>query len=84
MKLTDYTDLLNEIEVEYAVYSEVKPNPTVSNVEDGIKVFEDNKCDFVISFGGGSSHDAVKAIALVLENGGKIEDYEGVDRSAKM
>lgn len=85
VKLTDHiTELLNEIEVEYAVYSEVKPNPTVSNVEDGIKVFTDNKCDFVISFGGGSSHDAAKAIALVLENGGKIEDYEGVDKSAKM
>lgn len=78
------TELLAEINVEYIVYSDVKPNPTVTNVVDGIKVFEDNNCDFVISFGGGSAHDAAKGIALVLENGGKIEDYEGVDVSAKM
>lgn len=85
VKLTDHiTDLLEEISVDYAIYSEVKPNPTVTNVEEGIKAFEENGCDFVISFGGGSSHDAAKAIALVLENGGKIEDYEGVDVSSKM
>lgn len=85
VKLTDHiTDLLEEINVEYVVYSDVKPNPTVTNVNEGIAAFEQANCDFVISFGGGSSHDAAKAIALVLENGGKIEDYEGVDVSAKM
>lgn len=85
VKLTDHiTDLLEEISVDYTIYSEVKPNPTVTNVEEGIKAFEENNCDFVISFGGGSSHDAAKAIALVLENGGKIGDYEGVDVSNKM
>lgn len=83
--LTDHiTDLLTEINVEYTIFGEVKPNPTVKNVEAGIEAFNTNDCDFVISFGGGSSHDAAKGIALVLENGGKIEDYEGVDVSAKM
>lgn len=82
--LTDYiTDLLTSIEVEYEMYGEVKPNPTVTNVEDGIKKFEETNCDFVVSFGGGSSHDCAKGIALVLANGGKIEDYEGVDVSDK-
>lgn len=78
------TKLLEKINVEYKIYDEVKPNPTVTNVEKGIDVFNEAKCDFVISFGGGSSHDCAKAIALVLENGGEIADYEGVDVSTKM
>lgn len=81
---THITQLLEEINVDYYLYDKVKPNPTVSNVEEGIKKFKTNKCDFVISFGGGSSHDCAKAIALVLENGGHISDYEGVDVSDKM
>ncbi len=83
--LTEHiTKLLEDIKVEYFLYDEVKPNPTVTNVDNGITKFKDNGCDFVISFGGGSSHDCAKAIALVLENGGQISDYEGVDVSSKM
>lgn len=84
VKLTDHiTDLLAAIDVKYQMYAEVKPNPTVTNVNNGIEIFNQNDCDFVISFGGGSSHDCAKAIALVLENGGQINDYEGVDVSTK-
>ncbi len=75
------TEVLNDINVNYTIFDGVKPNPTTTNVEDGIKVFNENECDFVISFGGGSSHDCAKAICLVLANGGVIADYEGVDVS---
>ncbi len=75
--------LLKNIQVEYEIYPETKPNPTVKNVEDGVKMYKETNCDFVISFGGGSPHDCAKGIALVLANGGSIKDYEGLDKSAK-
>ncbi len=65
------------------VYDGVHPNPTVSNVEAGLKLLHANKCDCVISLGGGSPHDCAKGIALVASNGGNIADYEGLDQSAK-
>lgn len=77
------TAILDKIGVEYIVFDGVQPNPTVSNVNAGLKLLQDNNCDFVVSFGGGSPHDCAKAIALVAANGGKIEDYEGVNKSAK-
>jgi len=65
------------------VFDETVPNPTDTNVHDGLKVFQDNKCDLIISLGGGSSHDCGKGIGIVSTNGGHIRDYEGVDKSKK-
>jgi alcohol dehydrogenase len=76
-------DLLSERDVETVVFDGTQPNPTISNVNDGLTLLTDNDCDFVISLGGGSPHDCAKGIALVASNGGKIADYEGVDQSAK-
>lgn len=50
---------------------------------NGVKILEENNCDFVISYGGGSPHDCAKGIALVAANGGNIKDYEGVNKSSK-
>jgi alcohol dehydrogenase len=72
-----------EAKVEAVVFDETIPNPTDKNVHDGLKVFTDNKCDMIISLGGGSSHDCGKGIGIVATNGGKIHDYEGVDKSKK-
>lgn len=72
------TDNLGANGVEFVVYPGSQPNPTVTNVMDGVKVLKDNGCDFVISYGGGSPHDCAKGIALVATNGGNIKDYEGV------
>lgn len=72
---------MDENKLEYIIFDEVKPNPTVINVNDGLKILKENSCDFVISFGGGSPHDAAKGIALLATNGGDVKDYEGVDRS---
>ncbi|MEF1290198.1 L-threonine dehydrogenase [Vibrio sp. M260118] len=76
-------DMLAERSVETVVFDGTQPNPTISNVNDGLELLKSNQCDFVISLGGGSPHDCAKGIALVAANGGKIGDYEGVDQSAK-
>ncbi|SDF42070.1 iron-containing alcohol dehydrogenase [Sporomusa acidovorans] len=81
--ISKLTDVLDKIAVDYVIFDGVQPNPTVSNVNTGLDMLKENHCDFVISFGGGSPHDCAKGIALVAANGGKIEDYEGVNKSAK-
>ena len=77
------TDLLKEHNIEYVVYAGSQPNPTVTNVMDGVDILKENDCDFVISNGGGSPHDCAKGIALVATNGGNIKDYEGINKSSK-
>ncbi|CAM2889738.1 iron-containing alcohol dehydrogenase [Moritella viscosa] len=79
--------LTNELKahnLDFVIYDDVKPNPTEKNIEDGLGLLAKSQCDFVISFGGGSSHDAAKGIALVATNGGHIRDYsKGVHLSKK-
>lgn len=65
------------------VFDETVPNPTDKNVHDGLEVFKKNGCDMIISLGGGSSHDCGKGIGVVATNGGKIHDYEGIDKSTQ-
>ncbi len=77
------TDLLGEADMEYVVYDDTIPNPTDENVHAGVKVYQDNNCDSLITLGGGSSHDCGKGVGLVIANGGTIHDYEGVDKSTK-
>ena len=75
--------LLHEAGIEASVFDGTKPNPTIGNVEEGLAMLQADHCDFVISLGGGSPHDCAKGIALCATNGGRIADYEGVDRSAQ-
>jgi alcohol dehydrogenase len=75
------THILDSVKINYVIFDETKPNPTVKNVEDGLKMLKENDCDFIISFGGGSPHDCAKGIGLVATNGGSIKDYEGVNKS---
>ena len=76
------TDLLDGAGMNYVVYDETIPNPTDTNVHDGVKVYQDSGCDSLITLGGGSSHDCGKGVGLVIANGGKIHDFEGVDKSS--
>jgi alcohol dehydrogenase len=69
--------------IDAIVFDETIPNPTDTNVHQGLKVFQDNNCDMIITLGGGSSHDCGKGIGIVATNGGNIRDYEGVDKSGK-
>ena len=62
------TDLLDAAKVSYAVYSEIKPNPTIENVKNGVKAFKKAKADSIIAIGGGSSMDTAKAVGIIMAN----------------
>lgn len=72
-----------DVGLDVIVFDETVPNPTDKNVHDGLKVFNENNCDTIISLGGGSSHDCAKGIGIVATNGGNIRDYEGIDKSSR-
>ena len=74
---------LEEQDIDSVIFDGAKPNPSIANVEAGLKVLKQHQCDCIVSLGGGSPHDCAKGIALCATNGGHIRDYEGVDRSAK-
>lgn len=76
-------DILKAAGLNYLIFDQVKENPTVKNVNDGLKVYQDNNCDCIVTLGGGSPQDCGKAIAILVTNGGNIEDYEGIHVSAK-
>ncbi|MDK2935957.1 MAG: alcohol dehydrogenase [Eubacteriaceae bacterium] len=78
----EVTKVLDEAQIAYAVFSDVKPNPTVKNVNDGYQALQENECDFVISIGGGSPQDTGKGIAILATNPGDLRDYEGVGKTA--
>lgn len=63
------------------IFAGAEPNPTDVNVHKGVDEYNQHQCDFIISLGGGSSHDCAKGIGLVTAGGGHIRDYEGVDKS---
>ena len=61
-------DVLDEANIAYEVFDEVKPNPTVSNVTAGIEACKNAEADFIIAIGGGSSMDTAKGIGVVVTN----------------
>ena len=65
------------------IFDGAEPNPTDTNVHDGVKAYQDNKCDGIVTLGGGSSHDCGKGVGMVIGNGGNIRDFEGVNKSTK-
>jgi alcohol dehydrogenase len=69
--------------VDTVVFDKTVPNPTDTNVHDGLDVFQKNKCDLIVSLGGGSAHDCAKGIGIVATNGGNIRNFEGIDKSKK-
>ena len=62
------TDLLEKENIPYEVFHDIKPNPTVQNVKDGLKVCRDSKADVIVAVGGGSSIDTAKCISIVMTN----------------
>ncbi len=74
---------VEEAGVSAVIFDGAEPNPTDINVHDGVKVYQDNGCDAIISLGGGSSHDCAKGIGMVIGNGGHIRDLEGVNKTTK-
>lgn len=78
------TELLKEAGIASAVYDGTVPNPTDHNVEAGAAIYQQAGCDMLISLGGGSAHDCCKGIGILVSNGGKIHDYEGLDQLTKV
>ncbi len=62
------TDVLDEAGFPYEIYSEIKPNPTVKNVTDGVAAFKASGADCLIAIGGGSSIDTAKGIGIITNN----------------
>lgn len=69
--------------VEYAVYYQVQPNPTIAVVNECIEAARALEVDLLVAVGGGSAIDTAKAVSIVTANGGRVEDYEGVGKSHK-
>ncbi len=79
------TDLLDKAKVAYAVYSDIKPNPTIENVKNGVKAFKKAKADSIIAIGGGSSMDTAKAVGIIAANPSfaDVRSLEGVAPTKK-
>lgn len=80
--LRQIADILDAAGMPYAVYDQTVPNPTDANVAAAFEEYKKNSCDCLITLGGGSSHDCGKGVGFLAGNGGKIHDYEGVDKSS--
>ena len=61
-------EVLDKNDIEYEIYDEVKPNPTVTNVKDGLNICKNSFADFLIAIGGGSVIDTAKAIGIIMTN----------------
>ena len=74
------TDLLDEAGLAYEVYSEIKANPTIENVQNGVAAFKAAEADYIIAIGGGSSMDTAKAIGIIITNPefADVRSLEGV------
>lgn len=68
------TDVLDNASIDYEIYSQIKPNPTVENIQTGVKAFKNSGADCIIAIGGGSSMDTAKAIGIIIKN----PDFEDV------
>ncbi len=77
---TKVTDLLDEAGIAYSVYSDIKPNPTIQNVTDGVEAFKAAEADSIVTIGGGSAMDTAKAIGVIIANPefADVRSLEGV------
>ncbi len=74
------TDVLDRAKVKYALFADIKPNPTIENVKNGVKAFKAAKADCIIAVGGGSSMDTAKAVGIIAANPkfADVRSLEGV------
>jgi alcohol dehydrogenase class IV len=71
---------LSNLGLSYSIFDEVEPNPRVSTIERGAEAYRKERCDGLISIGGGSPMDSAKAIGVVVTHPGSILDYEGLGK----
>ena len=72
------TDVLDEAGLAYEIYSNIKPNPTIENVQTGVAAFKTSGADYLIAIGGGSSMDTAKAIGIIINNP-EFEDVRSLE-----
>ena len=72
------TDLLDAAKVDYVVYSNIQANPTIENVQSGVKAFKDAGADCIVAIGGGSAMDTSKAIGIIINNP-EFEDVRSLE-----
>lgn len=74
------TSVLDSNSIDYSVYSEIKPNPTIENVQSGVEAFKACKADCIVAIGGGSSMDTAKAVGIIIANPefSDVRSLEGV------
>lgn len=74
------TDLLEKANIPFEIYSDIKPNPTIENVQGGVETFKASGADCIVAIGGGSSMDTAKAIGIINENPefADVRSLEGV------
>ena len=74
------TDVLEAAGIAYDIYSDIKPNPTIQNVQDGVEALKKSQADCIIAIGGGSSMDTAKAIGIITTNPefADVRSLEGV------
>jgi len=74
------TDVLDNAGIDYEIFSEIKPNPTIENVQAGVEAFKNSGADCIVAIGGGSSMDTAKAIGIIIENPefADVRSLEGV------
>lgn len=73
-------DVLDGAKIPYTLYSDIKPNPTIENVQTGVAAFKESKADCLVAIGGGSSMDTAKAIGIIIANPefADVRSLEGV------
>ena len=74
------TDLLSKENIPYEIFSEIKANPSIKNVQDGVEAFKASGADCIVAVGGGSSIDTAKAIGIIITNPefADVKSLEGV------
>ena len=74
------TDLLDGAGIAYEVYSDIKPNPTIENVQNGVAAFKKAQADSIVAIGGGSAMDTAKAVGIIINNPefADVRSLEGV------
>ncbi len=74
---------IEDSDIQFTVFSDVFPNPRDFQVMNGVKAYNENKCEAIVAVGGGSPMDCAKGIGIVAMNQGHILDYEGVNQIEK-
>ena len=79
------TDELDAAGIPWTLYSEIKPNPTIQNVKDGVEAYKASGADMMVAIGGGSSMDTCKGIGVIIENPefADVTSLEGVAPTKK-